>query len=379
MLTRCGIQGRNNVNKSAVLVFFVLFASYALVTSCSRQTSDPAMPPVLELTAVPSPPEPVQIGDLFDFSRCGYKQGVEPIPFVLAVITVRPGDGDDTDLIQQAIDTVSARAPDANAFRGAVLLAEGEFQVNRHLKISANGVVLRGSGNEETRILADGIDRRTLIRVEGAKPEEGSSYTVASAALRAGDTQIELNNAMGLSVGDTVFIDRPASKPWIESLGMNSDTRGFSSKMINWQEGSRVVRWDRTITDVSGNVITLDNPLTTEMSAAMQTQPTVTAYTWQGRLEQQPELLLEIGSNWTARGERVSERVSERRARGEQEASERRARSGERERGAERVSACLLLERSAEAAAGGSRAGGSSSIAHGRRDCSREVHGYCVA
>ena len=274
------------MNKSAVLVFFVLFASYALVTSCSRQTSDPAMPPVLELTAVPSPPEPVQIGDLFDFSRCGYKQGVEPIPFVLAVITVRPGDGDDTDLIQQAIDTVSARAPDANAFRGAVLLAEGEFQVNRHLKISANGVVLRGSGNEETRILADGIDRRTLIRVEGAKPEEGSSYTVASAALRAGDTQIELNNAMGLSVGDTVFIDRPASKPWIESLGMNSDTRGFSSKMINWQEGSRVVRWDRTITDVSGNVITLDNPLTTEMSAAMQTQPTVTAYTWQGRLEQ---------------------------------------------------------------------------------------------
>ena len=46
--------------------------------------------------------------------------------------------------------------------------------------------------------------------------------------------------------------------------------------------------------------------------------------TWQGRLEQQPELLLEIGSNWTARGERVSERVSERRARGEREAGEER-------------------------------------------------------
>ena len=226
------------MNKSAVLVFFVLFASYALVTSCSRQTSDPAMPPVLELTAVPSPPEPVQIGDLFDFSRCGYKQGVEPIPFVLAVITVRPGDGDDTDLIQQAIDTVSARAPDANGFRGAVLLAEGEFQVNRHLKISANGVVLRGSGNEETRILADGIDRRTLIRVEGAKPEEGSSNTVASAALRAGDTQIELNNAMGLSVGDTVFL--LVTQGQANMRGPHRVENGPSSSLLVPAEGLKV-------------------------------------------------------------------------------------------------------------------------------------------
>ena len=222
----------------------------------------------------------------FNFANCGYRQGAEPIPFIPAVITVNPVDGDDTDLIQQAIDTVSARAPDANGFRGAVLLAEGEFQVSRHLKIDTSGVVLRGSGDEGTTILADGIDRRTLVRVEGAEPEEGSSYAVASSELQAGDTQIELNNAAGLSVGDTVFIDRPASMPWIESLGMNSYSGGFSSKMINWQEDSRVVRWDRTITNITGNVITFDNPVTTEMSAAMQTQPTVTAYTWEGRVEQ---------------------------------------------------------------------------------------------
>ena len=59
-----------------------------------------------------------------DFSNCGYRGGLEPLPDVPALIPqsrwtyVSPGTGDDTALIQAAINTVAAMSPDANGWRG---------------------------------------------------------------------------------------------------------------------------------------------------------------------------------------------------------------------------------------------------------------------
>ena len=62
-----------------------------------------------------------------DFSHCGYRGGTEPLPNVTVLIPaarwvyVNPGAGDDTALIQAAIDAVEATTPDiqSSPTRGA--------------------------------------------------------------------------------------------------------------------------------------------------------------------------------------------------------------------------------------------------------------------
>ena len=68
-----------------------------------------------------------------------------PLPEVAAVVSVRPGGGDDTALLQAALDHVASLPPRADGFRGAVLLTAGRFRVAGQLRMRASGVVLRGS------------------------------------------------------------------------------------------------------------------------------------------------------------------------------------------------------------------------------------------
>ncbi|HEX9614391.1 MAG TPA: hypothetical protein VGA55_02755, partial [Bacteroidota bacterium] len=88
---------------------------------------------------------------ILDFSHAGYMGGGVDLPTVPVRQTVQPSEDDITDAIQAAIDEVGAMALE-DGFRGAVLLEPGIFHVSRTLRISENGVVLRGSGSRgETR------------------------------------------------------------------------------------------------------------------------------------------------------------------------------------------------------------------------------------
>src|SRR5262249_23629809 len=84
---------------------------------------------------------------IMDFSYAGYLGGGIGLPNVPTRQTVNPSGGDDTAAIQAAINAVSALSPDANGFRGAVLLAPGTFNCSAALNITTSGVVLRGSGS----------------------------------------------------------------------------------------------------------------------------------------------------------------------------------------------------------------------------------------
>ena len=86
-----------------------------------------------------------------DFSLVGYHQNDIAIPDVPIVKTIEaPKDGDAGQLIQDAIDEVSKRSPDANGFRGTLLLKRGTYKVAGQLFIKAGGVVLRGEGDDKT-------------------------------------------------------------------------------------------------------------------------------------------------------------------------------------------------------------------------------------
>src|SRR5499426_3693372 len=84
---------------------------------------------------------------IMDFSSAGYKGGGVALPVAPVSQTVSPSGADDTAAIQAAIDAVSTGSPDANGFRGAVLLSRGTFNCSGTLNITTGGVVLRGSGS----------------------------------------------------------------------------------------------------------------------------------------------------------------------------------------------------------------------------------------
>src|SRR5688572_2506787 len=79
-----------------------------------------------------------------DFSNAGYKGGGAAIPYIPNKVTVWPVAGDNSAVIQAAIDKVSAMPLDASGFRGAVLLKMGEYPLDKPLYIKASGVILRG-------------------------------------------------------------------------------------------------------------------------------------------------------------------------------------------------------------------------------------------
>ncbi len=225
-----------------------------------------------------------------DFSHAGYGGGGVAIPMVPARIRVEPGPGDDRQRIQAAIELVSALPPDAEGFRGAVLLAPGRFEVEGGLRLAASGVVLRGAGNGEdgTTILATGTGRRALLTVagEGAMAElPGTRRAVTDAYVPVGAKSLTLDDAAGLKPGDRVVVHRPSVAGWIALLGMDQFRGWRPENRLHWQPGSRDIRWDRVVTVVEGNKVTLDAPLTTALDAA-QGGGSFYRYDFPGRIRQ---------------------------------------------------------------------------------------------
>ena len=122
--------------------------------------------------------ETTERGDrMLDFSHAGYMGGGVALPQVPEVLTVGPEAGveDYTSKIQDAIDKVSS-LPVQNGFRGAVRLLPGEYPCSESIRISADGVILRGSGSaadKQSTILMSG-DRKHSAVVIGAESGQRS-------------------------------------------------------------------------------------------------------------------------------------------------------------------------------------------------------------
>ena len=216
-----------------------------------------------------------------DFSNVGYQGGIVALPIVASKVTVVPGAGDDTALIQAAIDQVEAMPLNANGFRGAVLLRSGEYQISGQLTIQASGVILRGEGDglTETVLRATGTTQRTLIKATGSGSRStvsGTTHNFVDKYVPVGARSFTLDSVAGLSVGETIMINRPTTAAWINEIGMNLLD-------IPWTPGSNEQDWDRVITRVEDNVITVDAPLTNSLDLNYG-GGNIHQYTWPGRL-----------------------------------------------------------------------------------------------
>lgn len=199
-----------------------------------------------------------------DYSTCGYHASETAIPDVANAVYVECSDGDMHDILQKAIDYVSSLKPDKNGRRGAVLLGAGTFNIDKPLRISESGVVLRGSGQDKTTIVKRGIDRGALLYIEGdMSMSGGDTIAIDGTKTPAGATTLTIASAKGLKTGDRIRIVRPSTREWIESLGCYDF--GGDLDYTGWKPGDIDITWDRTIVSATGNSITIDAPITTTL------------------------------------------------------------------------------------------------------------------
>jgi len=219
-----------------------------------------------------------------DFSYCGYKASDHSIPSIDIKMVVPPIKGDATLRIQSALDYVGALPLDENGFRGAVLLQKGTYEIAGQLQINASGVVLRGSGMDKngTTLIGTGTGRLALMKIIGKNNRQiGNAVKIADGYVPVNAMRFSVADAGSFKTGDKIIIRRPSVAVWIELLGTQTFGGGISA--LGWKPGDRDLFFDRTITKVDGNKLSIDAPLTTALDTNYG-GGTVAAYNWNGRI-----------------------------------------------------------------------------------------------
>jgi hypothetical protein len=215
---------------------------------------------------------------IHDASHAGYRGGGVAIPTVPVREAVWPVAGDNSAHLQAVIDRLSSRAPDAQGFRGAVLLRAGYYRIATPLRIQASGVVLRGEGMGDTGTVLVGTGTGRPASVPGAGPGTGpggptqgtlvmiggasgvttrddSLQTITDEYVPVGARRLRVASAAAYRPGDTVIVRRIGNQAWIDAVGMNGETPAS-----RWRPFT--IDWDRVVVEVEGNTITIDAPMT---------------------------------------------------------------------------------------------------------------------
>jgi hypothetical protein len=93
--------------------------------------------------------------------------------------------------------------------------------------------------------------------------------------------QFRVKSAGDLKVSDRLLIRRPSTKEWIAELHM--DDLGGDRHGPSWRPGSRDIVWDRSISKLDGDLLTIDAPITCAIDAKFG-GATVSKYSWPGRI-----------------------------------------------------------------------------------------------
>ena len=216
---------------------------------------------------------------IMDFSAAGYRGGGVAIPEASVQETVGPSGGaDDTAAIQAALDAV-ARRPLVDGLRGAVLLKPGIYKVGGSLRIDSAGVVLRGSGSgtggTELQITGASHNLLNLIGPAGTRMvSAGPVGRITDPYVPSGTRSFSVADAAGFKVGDEVLVRRPVTEKWVTYLGMDQLVRDGAPQI--WLKPGITHDWERVITAVDGNKITVDLPLSDSFDAAYVDPPGAT-------------------------------------------------------------------------------------------------------
>lgn len=222
---------------------------------------------------------------ILDYSQCGYRQSDAPLPEAQVAVFVSHATGDQSARIQRAIDYVSSlKADAATGLRGAVLLDKGVFMLSEPLRISASGVVLRGTSKSETVLFKQGVDRGAAVYVEGKHDRQIlDTLRITDAYVPVGKKAFTVSASQTLPSGSFgLLVVRPSTKEWIASIGC--DQFGGNLGYWGWKPGEMDITWDRTAT-ASGNAVTIDVPLSIALDKQWG-EPYALRYVWPGRISE---------------------------------------------------------------------------------------------
>ena len=213
-----------------------------------------------------------------DFSWAGYKNGEEPIPDVPVVLEIEPIEGDNTDHIQQAIDSLAKLQTDADGFRGAILLKAGTYQVYGTIYLNKSGIVLRGEGDGEdpasnTIIWARGNspNQRTVLMAGGGDDSKwremvpGTKSNILTDTVLVGSRQFRVQKPSYYQVGDNIIIFHPCTEEWLQAIDYggthSNDPHAEPGVDVPWEIGSQPIVYNRYIKAINGDTITIDAPV----------------------------------------------------------------------------------------------------------------------
>lgn len=214
-----------------------------------------------------------------DFSYAGYKGGLEAIPDVPVVKTLSSVEGDNTTRIMYALSLIYYDMPeDENGFHGALLLEPGIYEITGKISFKYSGVVLRGSGDgddpeTDTILWATGNlpAERTVIVAGGGSTSRwrdavsGTQTDIISDTVFVGKREFEVADASAYEIGDNIIIYHPCTDPWLQAIdygGIHSGEGDAEPEVdIPWEVGSWPIVFNRYITDIQGNTITIDAPV----------------------------------------------------------------------------------------------------------------------
>ena len=202
-----------------------------------------------------------------DFSHVGYHQGNKEIMDVAVKKTVNAiENGDNQELLQNAIDEVARLPLNKNGFRGAILLKKGIYNISGALNINKSGIVLRGEGENATTLIASGKGQRSLIVFSGQgalKETPGTRVKILDKFVPVGAFSFTVQNAGKFKIGDEIVVYRPGTEQWIKDLQMDKIEAREGTKQ--WEPASYNLQFERRIVKIAGNRITIDNPIVMEM------------------------------------------------------------------------------------------------------------------
>lgn len=206
-------------------------------------------------------------GFLSDWSYAGYHWGEEHPPVKAPTINVVTDHGatpnDDVDDSEALIAALAAAAEG-----DVVYIPAGRFILSQVLSVP-NGVVLQGAGSELTTLdiptnleTVSGIDPSFtggFIEMKGSS-NDGSKLSDITVAAARGDTQITVESATGVSVGDWIQIQQ-------EDVGGNllleAMYEGYTAGLDDYSNlvNDAEMEFFSRVTQINGRLLTLERPL----------------------------------------------------------------------------------------------------------------------
>jgi hypothetical protein len=190
-----------------------------------------------------------------DFSSVGYRKSDVALPNVPVVKTISPVPGDNAAHIRRAIADVAA-LKEENGFKGAILFKAGTYNIGSTITISESGIVLRGEGDASILYASGTSKYNPIVFSSGGKTEVASTrVAITQGYVPIGAKKITVASGHSFAKDDWVNVRREPTSAWISQIGM--DGMGGES----WSASNYKVAYERQITKVEGNTLTLDAPV----------------------------------------------------------------------------------------------------------------------